>query len=94
MKETRKGEDIVFGVIGCFETGRLPVRSWRSRSQRHCCCGAGFDRGLARLVLGGRRHRGVCRLRNSFGGFVFDHWAPEARLKERVWDFVPIQAKM
>ena len=65
MGETRKSEKTGAGVIGCFETGRLLVRSWKNRSRKHCCSAAGLDSGLATLVLGVRRHRGACRLRNS-----------------------------
>lgn len=70
MKERRKGEYIAVEVIGCFETGRLLVRSSMSRFQTHCCFAAESDAGLARSVLWERKHRGVCRLRNSFGDFV------------------------
>ena len=82
--ENRKGEYMAFGGIDCFDADRSPVRSWRSHFRKHCCFGAGFDRGLVRLVLWGRRHRDVCRLRNSFDGmiFVFDLWAPEASLMD------------
>lgn len=91
----RKGEYIAFEVIGYFETERLLVRSWRSRFQRHCCFVAGLDTGLAKLVLGGRKRRGVCRLRNSFGEFVvFDLSAPEASLKDCAQEVVLLQATL
>ena len=94
MRETRKGEYIAFGVIDCFDVDRSPVRSWRSHFRRHCCFEAGFDGGLVRLVLWGRRHRGVCRLRNSFDEFVFDLWAPEASLMDWTQVFLLLQAML
>lgn len=58
-------------VIGCFETGRLLAKNWRSRFRTHCCSEADFDKGLATLVLGVRKHRGAYRLKSScFGDFL------------------------
>ena len=65
MGKTRKGEKIGVEVIGCFEIGRLLVRSWKNRFRMHYYFAAGSDSALATLVLGVRRHRGACRLRNS-----------------------------
>lgn len=65
MGGRRKSERIGVGVIGCFETGRLLVRSWKNHSRMHCCSAADFDLDPVTLVLGVRRHRGVYRLRNS-----------------------------
>ena len=91
----RKGVYIASEVIGYFETERLLVRSWKSRFQRHCCFAAGFDTGLARLVLGGRKRRGVCRLRSSFGWIcVFDLSAPEASLKDWALEVVLLQVTL
>ena len=95
MRGTHKGEYLAFEVTGSFETGRLLARSWRSRFQTHCCFVVDFDTGLARLVLGARKHRGACRLRNScfFGDFVSLIWAPEPSLKDWNRDLVLLQAK-
>lgn len=65
MEKRRKGEKIGVEVIACFEIGRSLARSWKNRFRKHYCSVAGFDSGLATLVLGVRRHRGACRLRYS-----------------------------
>ena len=70
-------------MIGCFETGRLLARSWTSHFRTHCYFVAGFDMGLATLVLGVRKHLGACRSRSScFREIsIFDVWAPDRASK-------------